>query len=136
MGYFTETMETLIETKSQIKSGYDVMRQEDRLMGDHDISKLKSKRERRDYYIKAHSPMKTAQDYRNREAAAKDMSKEADEFGKMKGKDFRAAAKGCRESSIIEYFDSAFEEACGGGGKKKKKENKGGCGSSKKGGCQ
>lgn len=40
-----------------------------------------------------------------------------------------------KSCGIKEYFDSAFEEACG-GGKKKKKENKGGCGSSKKGGCQ
>ena len=141
MGYFTETMNAITEVKGDAEAYNAASASAERLMGDHKLGKMYSKNKSA---MKAmdksaanaiYPPMRNKQDYENRRNNAEAMKQAAEKTASIDRKTHAdATRKQLKACGIKEYFDSAFEEACG-GGKKKKKENKGAC-ESKKGGCQ
>ena len=98
MGYFTETINALYETKGEIAADHSTERTGIKTSGDHQIGKYirdnkATLRKESDHYNLGRKPMRTAKDYRDREAGAKSDIAVNKELDKMSGKDFRRAAR-------------------------------------------
>ena len=110
MGYFTETINAIYETKGEIKQDYALKRGIERLSGDHDIARTlrdnkETIRKQRDHYNDDRVPMRTAQDYRDRE---KDAYRATNHANSLMSKDgFRNDAKKSIKCTK-EAFDSVI----------------------------
>ena len=142
MGYFTETMNAITEVKGDAEAYHAASASAERALGDHKLGKMYSKNKStmksmdKDAANAIYPPMRNKQDYENRRNNAEAMKQAAEKTANMDRKTQADATRNqLKACGLKEYFDAAFEEACGGGGKKKKKENKGSC-ESKKGGCR
>ena len=85
MGYFTETMNAIFETKGECKQDYALKRGMEKLSGDHALAKtMKDNKEQlrkeRDHYNDYRVPMRTAQDYKDREDYANKAVKHANDM--------------------------------------------------------